>query len=455
MITGYRAVAAISTPRGKGGIGTVRISGDGAIDIADSVFNCHSGESLKSIKGYTARYGRVSGKNGDIDDAVALVFRAPHSYTGEDTVEITVHGGDYVTSATLRALLDAGADLAGAGEFTKMAFLNGKMDLSEAESVMEIVSAEGERQLRAARAAADGAIARRLADIKAGLVFAAATVTAFTDFPDEEPSFSGIDKLPEMLSRAEDALCSMISNYDAGKVLREGVRTAIVGSTNVGKSTLMNLLTGEDRSIVTDIAGTTRDVVEETVRIGDVKLCLSDTAGIRDTDDAVERIGVERSKKAIDAAELIIFVTDAGRALTDDEEKLLGTLKDRKTVVVINKTDVAEPEDTKKFEGFPTVRMSAKNGTGLEMLQKQIEEVCGSAGLDGSEVTFTSERQRSSAEKALKEVRAAQIALAAGITVDAAGTCIDSAIEAINELTGESVTVEVADEVFRKFCVGK
>ena len=164
---------------------------------------------------------------------------------------------------------------------------------------------------------------------------------------------------------------------------------------------------------------------------------------------------MERSKKAIDAAELIIFVTDAGRALPDDEEKLLGTLKGRKTVVVINKTDVAEPEDTKKFEGFPTVRMSEKNGTGVEMLQKQIEEVCGSAGLDGSEVTFTSERQRSSAEKALKEVRAAQNALAAGITVDAAGTWIDSAIEAINELTGESVTVEVADEVFRKFCVGK
>lgn len=448
-------IAAIATPNGVGGIGTLRISGPDAIAVADRVFRSMSGDKLEHLPGYTARYGRVIDGETVLDDAVALVFRAPKSYTGENVVEITVHGGLYVTKAALRALLGAGAVLAGPGEFTKRAFLNGKMDLAEAEAVMGIISADGERALRASRAAADGAVTKKLSEIKETLLFAAATITAFTDFPDEEPSFSGIDRLPELLTSAQNALADLLRHYDAGKVLREGVRTALVGRTNVGKSTLMNLLVGAERSIVTEVAGTTRDVIEETVRLGEIKLCLSDTAGLRETEDAVEKIGVDRSRAVLDQAELILFVTDASRDLEPEEKELLASLAGRSVIVIQNKTDLAAPQNSSLFEGLPTVSMAAKNGVGLAALEQAVLDLTGASVLTGDEVILGSERQRAAAERAQNEVRAAIETLTAGYTVDAVGTCLDSALEAVLELTGEAVTTEVADEVFRKFCVGK
>ncbi len=450
-----KTIAAVSTARGVGGIGTVRISGDDAIIIADKIFKSVSGEKLCGLKGYTARYGSVFDKGGSIDDAVALVFRAPHSYTGENTVEITVHGGNFVTDKLLRAVLDAGAVLAEGGEFTKRAFLNGKIDLSEAEAVMGIISAGGEKELRASRAAAEGKITKELGVIKEKLLFAAATVTAFTDFPDEEPEFSGIDQLPKLLSEVKEKLDKMILNYDKGRVFREGIKTAIIGSTNVGKSTLMNLLLGDERSIVTDIAGTTRDVVEETVNLGDVKLSLSDTAGMRETDDIVEKIGVEKSKKAMDTASLIIFVIDSARRITDEEKRLLDEVKNRNLIIVLNKTDIAEKTPDLDFGGIPTVKMSAKQGIGKEELEKAVREITGANSLDGSETAFISERQRNCAVRAQKELGEGVKILEEGLTVDAVGTCIDSALEAIMELTGERVTDGVSNEVFKNFCVGK
>ena len=447
-------VAAISTPQGTGGIGTVRISGSEALAVADKVFLAVSGAKLADSKGYRAYYGRVTYGGRSFDDAVAVVFRAPHSYTGEDVAELTVHGGSYVTRLTLRAVLEAGASPAGAGEFTKRAFLNGKMDLAEAEAVMGIVSASGEKMLKASRAAADGAVSEKLARLRSDLLFAAATVSAFTDFPDEEPSFSGIDKLPVMLSEAEKELALLIDRYDSGKIYRQGVRTAIIGSTNVGKSTLMNLLSGSERSIVTSVAGTTRDVIEETVMLGDVKLCLSDTAGLRDTEDEVERIGVERSRRALDNAELVIFVADGSKLLSDEEKELAASLRERPSVAVLNKTDIGTVL-TGDDIGLPTVLMSAKNGSGTEELRQAIEKVCGGSAFSEDEPMLVSERQRDCASRALREVRSAIAANNDGYTVDAVGACISSALAAIMELTGESVTAEVADEVFRNFCVGK
>lgn len=447
-----KTVAAISTPMGVGGIGTIRISGEKAIEIADKVFCSASGEKLENINGYTARYGRIVWNEKTIDDAVALVFRAPHSFTGENVVEITAHGGNFVLKTILRAVLEAGAIPAEAGEFTKRAFLNGKMDLAEAEAVMDIISAGGDRALKAARSTADGAVSREIASIKADLVFAAATVTAFTDFPDEEPTFSGIDKLPEMLSSSKEKLEKLIRNYDSGKVFKEGVRAAIIGSTNVGKSTLMNLLSRADRSIVTSVAGTTRDVIEETVQIGDVKLLLSDTAGMRETGDEVEKIGVERSKKAMENADLIIFVADASRPFTNDEKEIFDSIKDKTAIAVINKTDIA---DSDLELGIKTVKMSAKQGVGLENLETAILETVGAMELSADAVLLSNERQRNCVFEALREVTSAIDTLSSGYTVDAVGTCIDSALTHLMELTGESVTSEVADEIFRKFCVGK
>ncbi len=451
---GSKTIAAIATPQGIGGIGTVRISGENAIAIADKVFITVSGEKLSSLSGYTARYGRVVSGGKTVDDAVALVFRAPHSYTGEDTVEITVHGGVYVTKATLRAVLEAGASLAEGGEFTKRAFLNGKMNLAEAEAVMDIISAEGEAGLRAARSTADGAVSKIIEEIKKDLLFSAATVTAFTDFPDEEPNFSGIDKLPKLLEGVKARLEKLISDYDNGKVIREGVRTAIVGNANVGKSTLMNLLSGDERSIVTAVAGTTRDVIEETVRIGDIKLCLSDTAGIRETADEVEKIGVERSKKAMENADLVIFVTDSPENLSEDEQGILEEIKNKTAIAVINKTDKIRT-DIENIVGLPTVKMSAKTGEGIEALKSAIENAVGVNRLTENTVMLSNERQRLCVSNALIEIGEAINTLALGFTVDAVGTCIDSALGFLLELTGERVTNEVSNEVFAKFCVGK
>lgn len=447
-----KAIAAISTPQGVGGIGTVRISGENAIEIADKIFVSTSGEKLSSIPGYTARYGRVVWQNETIDDAVALVFRAPRSFTGENVVELTVHGGSFVQKSVLRVAFEAGAIPAEPGEFTKRAFLNGKMDLSKAEAVMDIISASGDRALRAARSTAGGAVSREIAAIKQDLVFAAATVTAFTDFPDEEPSFSGIDKLPDMLQSSADKLQKLITNYDSGKVFKEGVRAAIIGSTNVGKSTLMNLLSRADRSIVTSIAGTTRDVIEETVQIGDVKLCLSDTAGMRETGDEVEKIGVERSKKAMENADLLIFVVDASREFSADEKEIFDSIKNKTAIAVINKTDIAE---SNLDLGIKTVKMSAKQGIGLEELETAILETVGAMELTSDAVMLSNERQRNCVARALDEIKSAISTLDLGYTIDAVGTCIDTALVSLMELTGESVTSEVADEIFRKFCVGK
>ena len=447
-----KTIAAISTPLGTGGIGTIRISGENAFEIADKVFVSASGEKLQNISGYTARYGRAEWQGKAIDDAVALVFRAPHSFTGENVVEITAHGGSFVLKTLLRAILEAGATPAEAGEFTKRAFLNGKMNLAEAEAVMDIISAGGDRALRAARATADGAVSREISSIKADLVFAAATVTAFTDFPDEEPSFSGIDKLPDMLNSSAQRLQKLIRDYDSGKVFKEGVRAAIIGSPNVGKSTLMNLLSRADRSIVTSIAGTTRDVIEETVQIGDVKLCLSDTAGMRETGDEVEKIGVERSKKAMENADLIIFVVDASRPFSEDEKEIFDSIKGKTAIAVINKTDLS---DSSLELGIKTVKMSAKQGLGLEELESAILEIVGAMELSNDAVLLSNERQRNCVFAALQEVKSAAHTLTSGYTVDAVGTCIDAALGSLMELTGESVTSEVADEIFRKFCVGK
>lgn len=452
---GEPTVAAIATPTGLGGIGVIRLSGPEAFAIADRVFESVSGVKLCDTPGYRAHYGRLVTEGKTLDDAVALVFRAPHSYTGEDVVEVSVHGGRFVTKAALRSLLDAGAKPAGPGEFTKRAFLNGKMDLTEAEAVMGIIDADNAGALRASRAAADGAVTKRLTAIKEKLLLAAATITAFTDFPDEEPSFSGIDKLPDMLDQTANALAELIRHYDAGKVWREGVRTAIIGSANVGKSTLMNLISGHDRSIVTDVAGTTRDVIEETVMLGDLRLNLADTAGLRDTEDAVEKIGVDRSRQAMETADLILFVLDASRPMTEEETELLQQTAQKPSIVILNKTDLTDTVPVPEVGDRPLVLTAAKEGQGLAELEEAVRTVCGAGDLREDTVLLSCERQRACAVRALDELTAARKTLQDGYTVDAVGTCLDTALGAVMELTGESVTTEVAEEVFRRFCVGK
>jgi len=450
-----RTIAAIATPLGEGSLGVIRISGDEALVVADKVFRAFSGEKLCEKSGYTAAYGEIIDGDKIIDDGVALVFKAPKSYTGEDVVEISIHGGRLMLKSALRVILQNGAFLAEPGEFTKRAFLNGKLDLTKAESIMGLISANSEAELRLSRAAHIGGVSKKIDKIESDLVSADASIAAFSDYPDEDIEGLDYENFLKMLKSARAEIEKMLSTYDAGRVLREGVETVIVGKPNVGKSTLMNMLSGAERSIVTNVAGTTRDVIEDTVTVGDITLRLADTAGIHSTSDTVESIGVERAKDRIDTAELVLAVFDSTSPLDSNDIALLETVKDKNTIVVVNKSDLESKIDTTSFDGMRTVTVSAKNNTGYESLSRQIAEISGAANLNPDTAVLIGERQRACAERALDAVNEAIDALTGGQTMDAVGVCVDDALAALFELTGKRVTNEVTDEIFRKFCVGK
>lgn len=450
-------IAALSTPLAPGGIGVIRISGDCAIEIADKVIKTTSGKPLASLKGYMAAHGKAYSGDEVLDECVSLVFRAPRSYTGEDTVEISCHGGVYVTSRVLRAVLNAGARPAEGGEFTKRAFLNGKMDLSEAEAVMSLISARGEGGMKAALTALDGALSKKIDYYCNILISAAANMAAWVDYPDDEIPDLDFDVLEKSLNEVYAGLEGLLCRFDAGKAITDGVDTAIVGKPNVGKSALMNMLSGFRRSIVTDIAGTTRDIVEETVRVGRVILNLADTAGIRESEDTVESIGVEMAKERIEKAGLILAVFDVSRGLDESDEEILELCKGREVIAIINKTDLPKKADTDRIKEAlgEVIFISALMGDGEKELSGAIERALGTDKIDTSQAMLTTERQRRSAEKALSCVREAMDAVAMGMTMDAINVCIDSAIEELLELTGKKAREAVVDEVFSRFCVGK
>ncbi len=450
-----RTVAAIATAAGQGALGVIRISGDEAIAVADKVFFPFSGKKLAELNGYTAAYGQVKDKGSIIDDGVALVFKAPHSFTGEDSVEITLHGGPIIMRDTLRLILSSGAIPAEAGEFTKRAFLNGKTDLTRAESIMGLISAESEAQLKLSRAAHLGKIAEKIEAIIESLTKTDAAISVFSDYPDED--IEGLDResFSEMLSDAKNSLETMLMEYDLGKILREGIETAIVGKPNVGKSSLMNMLSGVDRSIVTDIAGTTRDVIEETVKVGDIILRLADTAGIRETGDKIESIGVDLALKRMETAQLVLAVFDSSQIPDSNDLKLLEILDNKNTLIIINKTDLESRLDRALFKDFNLVEISAKENSGLEELTEKISQICGLSAISPDSALLINERQRACAALALEAVNEAYNAILAGQTLDAVGICVDDALASLFELTGRRVTNQVADEIFRSFCVGK
>lgn len=452
-----QTIAAISTANGIGGIGVIRISGEKAIQIAEQVFRSVSGKGLSTLKGYTAAYGKIYDGNEPVDEAVALVFRAPHSYTGEDVVELSCHGGLYVTKRVLRAVLQHGAVSAGPGEFTKRAFLNGKTGLTEAEAVMDMIGARGAQSARAALACMEGKLRQRIDRVRNELIHTAAHLSAWADYPEDDIPEVDTDRLNQTLTRCRDELQKLLKDYDAGKIMREGVDTVIAGRPNVGKSTIMNLLSGCERSIVTSIPGTTRDVIEETVVLGEIPLRLSDTAGIHATDDPVEKIGVEKARERILRAGLVLAVFDASRPLSEDDKALIDLLTDAPALAVINKTDLPPLLETDYIQKrLPhVVAISALAGDGADELEKQIAELIGTAQLDPSEGILATERQRSAANSALNAVNEAMQALTLGITLDAVTVIIEEAIHHLLELTGERVTETVVDQVFSHFCVGK
>ncbi|MDD5953381.1 MAG: tRNA uridine-5-carboxymethylaminomethyl(34) synthesis GTPase MnmE [Oscillospiraceae bacterium] len=455
--TKEKTIAAIATGQSPGGIGIIRISGSNARQVADKVFRAKNGKLLAQAKGYTAHYGHVYDGDTQLDEAIALVFAAPASFTGEDVVELSCHGGLVILKNVLRAVLSAGASAAGPGEFTKRAFLNGKMGLTEAESVMALISANGNQAARLALASHDGALEKRITALREKLIHAAAHLSAWADYPEEEIPEVDPVVLGEELYEAETELQSMIDQFDAGRAIREGVDTVIAGRPNVGKSTLMNLLSGCERSIVTQYAGTTRDIVEETVLLGDVTLRLADTAGIRMTDDPVEQIGVTKAKNRVASAQLVLAVFDSTQPLNDEDRELIASAGAVPSVAIVNKSDLEHSSDLAELSQHfsHVVKLSAKEGSGLRELEDAVAHVLHTSGLDPSEGILFTERQRDVARRSLASVEEALTALNSGMTLDAVTVSLEGAISDLLELTGERATEAVVDSVFAQFCVGK
>lgn len=450
-------IAAISTPNAPGGIAVIRISGEDALIIAEKIFTPFGNKSVSEMAGYTCAYGYAHDNGQRLDDCILTVFRAPHSYTGENTAEISCHGGLYVSKRILRTALKNGADNAQPGEFTKRAFLNGNLDLTQAEAVMDIISARGERELKIAENLRRGAAFKKIKSCSEKLLKILGDLAAWTDYPEDDIPEVEPQYLCSILMEVNEELNALVVNYDSGRILREGIQTVIIGRPNVGKSTLFNCLSGFDRSIVTDIAGTTRDVVEETVRLGDITLRLCDTAGIHKTDDIIEEKGIEIAEELIDSAELVLAVFDGGEELNNDDLYLINKINNKNIIFIINKSDKEQKIDTSplKIKSKNIVYASAKKFEGINELKTTIENLFEINEYSLNNVSAANERQKKCIDSAISCIDSAMEAIKNGEFLDAVNVLVDEAEQFLLSLTGEKVTDAVVDEVFSRFCVGK
>lgn len=448
-------IAAVSTGRQVCAIGIIRLSGDGCIAVAERVFTplnkpLHEAANRKLVMGslHDAR-GRV------IDQCMAVCSRQPHSYTGEDTVEFHCHGSPAVLAAGLEALYHAGARPAGRGEFTKRAFLNGKMDLTQAEAVIDLIEADTADAAANAAGQVGGVLQKKLAPIYEELVNLCSHFHAVLDYPDEDIADFGLQNYTATLRAAAKELYSLLQTYGQGRILRQGVAAAIVGRPNVGKSSLLNRLAGFDRAIVSDIPGTTRDTVEESVMVGSTRLRLIDTAGIRQTADTVEAMGVERSKKALEEADLAIFLCDGSQPLTQEDRDIIELCMDApNAIALINKSDLGKTVQPGELPFMTILPVSIKEGTGLELLPEVLEEMFGGGmPCDGS--ILTNARQYDACRRAYESMLESLKGLKLGQTPDAVLTDVEAAMEAMGEVTGATVREDITARIFERFCVGK
>ena len=454
----HSTIAAVATPPGQGGIAVVRLSGPDSYRVAEQVFRpMDSRKRVADAKGYTALYGQFADGGDLFDDGIALFFRAPHSYTGEDAVELSCHGGDAVARRLVEACLAAGAAPAAPGEYTRRALLNGKLSLTQAEAVMDLISAGGRQGAALANAAKDGALARRIAAQQQVLTSLQAHLTAWVDFPEEDVPALEDSALRAALSEVRAGLDELIGHYNAAAVLREGIDCAIVGRPNAGKSTLLNLLAGFDRAIVTPIAGTTRDVVEQAVQLGDIRLNLFDTAGLRRTDDPVEAEGVRRSWAKLAEAGLVLAVFDGSQPLTREDFALAQRCAECRAIALVNKEDLPLQFDAETIAPcFAMVLpVCCKEEGARKLIAAAVARLLGTAQIDPHAAALSGQRQLSAALRARDGVAGALEAIDGGFGLDAVSVCVDDALDALYALTGENATDAVIDEVFEKFCVGK
>ena len=445
-------IAAISTPMGHGGIGIVRVSGDKALEIVQKVFVPKNKGKFRS---YSFKFGKIVDEQGkDIDQVLISFFKAPRTYTGEDVCEINCHGGLMVTKQILELVLKNGATLAKPGEFTQRAFLNGKMDLTQAEAVMDLIHSKSEKENTIAMKQVEGFLGRKIKDIKGKIVDLLVDIEANIDYPEYDTPEVRQENVEAVLQESIAQLGQLESTFTSGKIVKEGVTTAIIGKPNVGKSSLLNALLRENRAIVTEVAGTTRDTIEEYVTIKGIPLKLIDTAGIRDTDDLVENIGIEKSKKAIEEAELVLLLLDASTGLSVQDEELLTLIAHKKHIILINKIDIAGENSIRSIEN--AIEISIKNDVGLDQLENKIEEMFLVEELaTGDALMITNVRHQELVAQAKKELENALQSVNQGIPLDMLSIDITNAIQHLGEITGESVSEEVIKGIFAKFCLGK
>ena len=451
-------IAAIATAPGAGGIAVVRLSGPESYAVAARVFRpANPDRTVAGAKGYTALFGTFLEGEDAFDEGVALFFRAPHSYTGEDVVELSCHGGSAVARRLVESCIEAGATPAAPGEYTRRAFLNGKLSLTQAEAVMDLVSADGRQGAALANASLGGALARKIAAEKEALTSLQAHLAAWVDFPEEDVPELDETHLQAVLGSVKDELDVLIRNYDAGAVLREGVDCAIVGRPNAGKSTLLNLLAGFDRAIVTPVAGTTRDVVEQAVRLGDIRLNLFDTAGLRDTEDVIEAEGIRRSWKKLDEAGLVLAVFDGSEPLTREDLALARKCAGRPAIALINKEDKPTRFDAEVIAPYfaMVLPVCCQEEGARKLIASAVARLLGTNQIDPHAASLSGQRQLAAATRAREAVAGALEAAAGGFGLDAVSVCVDDALDALCDLTGENASEAVINEVFERFCVGK
>ena len=450
------AIAAISTGLSVSAIGIIRLSGDGCIQIAEKVFTPVNGKALSDAKNRQLILGSLRDKSGrTIDQCCAICSRAPHSYTGEDTVEFHCHGSPAVLAAGLESLYQAGAKPAKRGEFTKRAFLNGKLDLTQAEAVIDLIEADTADAAANAAGQVEGVLQKKLTPIYDDLTDLCSHFHAVLDYPDEDIEDFGLSNYEAPLKKDAKALYEILKTYGQGRILRNGVAAAIVGKPNVGKSSILNALAGYERVIVTEVAGTTRDTVEESVMVGKTRLRLIDTAGIRETDDRIEAMGVERSKEAVKHADLVIFVCDGSRELTGEDEEIMALCAEHEhAIALINKTDLGSRVQPSDLPFMQVIEVCATTGEGLELFADAVDVMfAGEVPCDGS--VLTNARQYDACRRAYEAMLQALQGLKLGLTPDAVLTDVEIAMEAMGEVTGATVREDITARIFERFCVGK
>ncbi len=448
-----KTIVAISTPAGNGGIGIVRMSGDNSLEILKKIFKpVKTGDFEPNV----LRLGDIIDSEGNVVDQVLVsYFKAPRSYTGEDICEVNCHGGYIASKKVLELLLENGATPAAGGEFTKRAFLNGKMDLTQAEAVADLINSKTEKEGKASAAQLEGKLGRNIREIKDGIVDLLADIEADIDYPEyEDIEDVKNERIIATLDDKIEKLEKLEKSFESGKILKNGILTAIIGKPNVGKSSLMNVLLKEDRAIVTEIAGTTRDTIEEYVSLNGISLRLVDTAGIRDTEDIVENIGVEKSKKALNDAELVLFLVDGSKELSEEDKALYEEIKNKNHIVIKNKIDLDEKKLDINDENI--VKISAKTGEGITELEDKIEELFNLKNLESeNELIITNIRHKDLINKAKNGLIKANNTVKDGLPVDMISINIQEAIKDLCEILGESISDDVLNRIFEKFCVGK